>query len=109
MGIQLLFSQYSRKLIDPFGSTNSDGAFPAGDPFLVYPGHDGTPLDSIRHEVSYDGLQDLRTLRLLESKIGREAVFELIGEHLTMEEHPRRDEWLRSLRERVYCRLAEFP
>lgn len=54
----------------------------------------------------YDGLQDLRALRLLESKIGREAVLALIGEHLTMEEYPRRDEWLRGMRERVYRELA---
>ena len=107
-GFNFYFSQYSRKLVDPFGSTDSDGAFPAGDPFLVYPGRGGEPLDSIRHEVFFDGLQDLRALRLLESKIGREAVLELIGERLTMEEYPRRDEWLRGLRERVYRRLAEF-
>ena len=105
-GFNFYFSQYSRKLIDPFASTDSDGAFPAGDPFLVYPGQGGKPLDSIRHEVFYDGLQDLRALRLLESKIGREAVLALIGEHLTMEEYPRRDEWLRGMRERVYRELA---
>ncbi len=54
----------------------------------------------------YDGLQDLRALRLLESKIGREAVLALIGEPLTMKEYPRRDEWLRGVRERVYRELA---
>ena len=105
-GFNFYFSQYSRKLIDPFASTDSDGAFPAGDPFLVYPGRGGKPLDSIRHEVFYDGLQDLRALRLLESKIGREAVLALIGEPLTMKEYPRRDEWLRGVRERVYRELA---
>lgn len=105
-GFNFYFSQYSRKVLAPFASTDSDGAFPAGDPFLVYPGRGGKPLDSIRHEVFYDGLQDLRALRLLESKIGREAVLELIGEHLTMEEYPRRDEWLRGVRERVYRELA---
>ena len=106
-GFNFYFSQYSRKLIDPFASTDSDGAFPAGDPFLVYPGQGGGPLDSIRHEVFFDGLQDLRALRLLESKIGREAVLELIGERLTMEEYPRRDEWLKGMRGRVYHKLAE--
>ena len=106
-GFNFYFSQYSRKLIDPFASTDSDGAFPAGDPFLVYPGQGGGPLDSIRHEVFFDGLQDLRALRLLESKIGREAVLELIGERLTMEEYPRRDEWLKGVRGRVYHKLAE--
>lgn len=105
-GFNFYFSQYSRKVLDPFASTDSDGAFPAGDPFLVYPGRGGEPLDSIRHEVFYDGLQDLRALRLLESKIGREAVLALIGEPLTMKEYPRRDEWLRGVRERVYRELA---
>ena len=81
-GFNFYFSQYSRKLIDPFASTDSDGAFPAGDPFLVYPGRGGKPLDSIRH------------------------VLALIGEPLTMKEYPRRDEWLRGVRERVYRELA---
>ncbi len=107
-GFNFYYSQYSRQLIDPFASTDSGGSFPAGDAFLVYPGRNGEPLDSIRHEVFFDGLQDLRALRLLESKIGREAVLELIGKHLTMEEYPRQDEWLRNLRARVYRKLAEF-
>ena len=34
------------------------------------------------------------------------AVLALIGEPLTMKEYPRRDEWLRGVRERVYRELA---
>lgn len=37
-GFNFYFSQYSKRLIDPFACTDAGGAFPAGDPFMVYPG-----------------------------------------------------------------------
>ena len=64
-GFNFYYSQYSRRFIDPFACTDAGGAFPAGDPFIVYPGENGEPLDSIRHEVFADGLQDLRALQHL--------------------------------------------
>jgi len=110
-GFNFYYSQYSRRLIDPFACTDADGAFPGGDPFLVYPGENGEPLDSIRHEVFFDALQDLRALELLEGKLGREGVLEFLKEgrkeSFRMTDYPRDPEFLLELRPRIYRRLVE--
>ena len=110
-GFNFYYTQYSRQLADPFACTDAGGAFPAGDPFLVYPGPNGEPLDSLRHEVFHDGLQDLRALKLLESRIGREAVLEFLKqgrtERFTMKDYPRDPEYLLGLRPRIYAELAK--
>ena len=53
----------------------------------------------------YEALQDLRALRLLESRIGREKSLEVIhsgiGHTLTMENYPRSSEWIIELRQRI--------
>ena len=96
--------QYSRFPIDPFRVT--DGAFfvPAGDAFLVYPGKEG-PLESIRMEVFYEALQDLRALQSLEIYIGKEAVVSIIEDDLdtpiTFSEYPKDATWLIQKRDRI--------
>ena len=55
-------------------TTDAQGAFPGGDSFSVYPGADGTPLESIRLKVFHHALQDHRALNLLEELGGRELV-----------------------------------
>ena len=79
-GFNFYNSQYSLRLIDPFRITDAGEAFPSGDAFLVYPGPDGTPWDSIRGEVLKEAQQDLRLLHLCESRIGRERTLELLRE-----------------------------
>ncbi len=107
-GYNFWYSQYSIKQIDPFRVTDSGLAFPAGDPFLVYPGPDG-PFDSIRHEVCFDAVQDLRALRALENVIGREKTLDIIERDgiLSMTEYPRSPEWLLETREIINQLLAE--
>lgn len=104
-GYNFWYTQHSLKLdIDPFFVTDAGGCFAGGDPFAVYPGREG-PVDSIRHEVFTEGLQDLRALRLLEKKIGREAVVQMIHEGqegaLSMTHYPKDPAWLLDLRQRV--------
>ena len=67
----------SDEAIDPYMITDGGGAFQSGDAFIVYPGENGA-YDSIRHEVFFDGLQDMRLLYTLESKVGREAVEKML-------------------------------
>lgn len=109
-GYNFWFTQHSLKLdIDPFFTPDAGGCFPGGDPFAVYPGPNG-PIDSIRHEVFAEALQDLRALRLLEEKIGRDAVAALIHEGatapFTMTDYPRDAAWLLDFRQRVNERLS---
>jgi hypothetical protein len=104
-GYNFWFSQWSLdQELDPFKSTDAGGGFASGDAFLVYPGKDG-PLDSIRHEVMFEALQDLRALRKLESLQGRDLTIALIeqdlGYQLSMVCYPRSSEWLLNLRQRV--------
>ena len=76
---------------------------------MVYPGENG-PVDSIRHEVMREALQDLRALKKLETLTGRENVLSLIHEdldyQLAMDSYPRSDKWLLELREKVNRSIA---
>ena len=75
---------------------------------MVYPGKDGTPVESIHHEVFAEGLQDLRALRLLEKLIGTEKVNELLDKatpgrvkKMTMTEYPRGEQNVLKLRKQI--------
>ena len=99
-GYNFYNSQLSIKRIDPYKVTDSDGSFPAGDAFVVYPGKNGTPELSLRLKVFYDGIQDYEALTLLEKKIGREKVLELTGD-ISFSNYPHDNSRLLNLRNRV--------
>lgn len=109
-GFNFWYSQYSAKQIDPFQVTDADCGFPSGDAFVVYPGSDG-PLDSLRWEVFYEGLQDMRALQLLEQLIGREKALEVLeqdlAEPITFKQYPRSIDWLLQVRHRINAAIAE--
>lgn len=100
-GYNFYYSQLSWEKLDPFASPDADGAFPAGDAFLVYPGRDGRPWDSVRNEILGEAMEDLRLLRLLESKIGREAVLDIIGRDITFQNYPKDDQHFLQIFQRV--------
>lgn len=88
--------------VDPYRTTGSDGAFPSGDPFLVYPGADGRPRESIRMMVFYEAMTDLRALSYLESLIGREEVLRQVDlSGVTFDSYPRSADFVRATREKV--------
>jgi hypothetical protein len=110
-GYNFWYSQYSiNQKLDPFKSTDAGRGFASGDAFMVYPGEDG-PIDSIRNEVMFEAVQDLRALRELESLQGREATLALIHDgldyELKMTDYPRSSAWLLELRERVNRAIIE--
>lgn len=103
-GYNFYESFLSKHPVNPFEHTDAGGPFQSGDSFIVYPGEKGA-LDSLRHEVFYDALQDLRALELLESKIGKAAVKEFLrGEGVKegFHEYPRDAVWHMGLRRRIY-------
>lgn len=110
-GYNFYNSQYSLKHINPYEITDAMGAFPSGDPFLVYPREDGSPEESIRMMVHYHALTDLRAMKLLESLTSREYVMELIeedlAEPLTFETYPKSDMYLISLRNCINREIAK--
>lgn len=109
-GHNFWYSQYSKHPIDPFKVTDAGNAFPAGDAFVVYPGKNGVPLNSLRHKVFLDAMQDLRALMLLESKTSRKFVLKLIEQGLdvplSFKTYPHEAEWLLDLRSRVNKEIA---
>lgn len=100
------FAQFSLRAVDPFTETDAGGGFPAGDSFVVYPGPDGQPLNSLRLHVFYDGLQDLLACRLLEDKVSRRKVLSLIGP-ITFRRYPRSARWQLKTRERINRAIAK--
>ena len=106
-GYNFYYSAKSRRLLNPYLENDGDGTFPSGDTFSVYPGREGA-LPSIRLKVFAQALQDVRALELLESKIGKNNVLELIDadNSLTFNKYPRSAEFILAIREKVNERLA---
>ncbi len=77
-GFNFYNAQYSDYPVNPYLSTDADGWVPAGDPFIVYPGEDGTPKESLRLCVMQEAMQDLRAMQLLESRIGHDKAVAVI-------------------------------
>lgn len=104
-GYNFYNSQFSTEHINPYIITDAFNAFPAGDPFLVYPGADKCPEESIRAMVLYEAMTDLRALEYLEELTSKEYVLELIEgelvEPLTFKKYPKSDMYLLGLRNRV--------
>ena len=109
-GFNFYNAQRSVRQIDPFRVTDADGAFPSGDPFLVYPGPGGTPWESIRGEVLKDAWQDLRLLRLYESRFGRARTLALLrqtGGDMTFSRYPTGKDFFARLWTLALARLQE--
>lgn len=104
-GHNFWYSQYSRYTINPFKTTDADNAFPSGDAFVVYPGDNKKPLNSLRNSVFAEALQDLRSLNLLESLTSREYVLNIIERGLdiplTFTTYPREQNWLLNTRKQI--------
>lgn len=90
------------RLIDPF--TDATGAcwpgIPPGDPFEVYPGPDGRPMDSIRWEVFAESLQDYAILQTA----GIKPSDPMLAEIKDYAKFPRSEEWIRKSLARVLAR-----
>lgn len=98
--------------IDPYRTTDGDGTLPSGDPFVVYPGKDGAPEESLRLMLMDEAMSDLCAMNLLEELAGRDAVLKCLGteagEALTFDEYPTGNSYLTSVREKVNRRIEEL-
>lgn len=101
-GFNYYNSRCSTYQVNPYLTTSADLTFPSGDPFSVYPGSNG-PMLSLRTMVFHEALQDISVCRLLEEKIGHDAVVSLIDQEAEMpikfDEYPKRADYLLRLRE----------
>lgn len=111
-GFNFWFSSLSRCALNPYEYTDGCGAYPSGDPFIVYPGKNGNPVPSLRELVFLEGLQDMRALQLLESLTSRKEVLQwltnIAGEEITFRRYPKDAAWLLSFREQLNAKIAEL-
>ena len=100
-GFNFYNSAVSYHPINPYLTTSGDGAYPSGDPFIVYPAGNGV-YPSIRGQVMYEALQDMGVCLALEERIGRDAVVSMIdraaGMPLRFDCYPKGKEFLEGLR-----------
>lgn len=96
-GFNFYYSQHSLYEINPYVTTSTEGIFSSGDAFSVYPGKKG-PLASLRAFVFREALEDIEICRMLEKKIGKGSVVELIekeaGMELTFKQYPHDSEFI---------------
>lgn len=94
------------RAIDPFRDTTAGGGFFGGDPFVVYPGPDGQPWESIRHRVFTEAMDDHRAMQLLASLSGGDVVRSIVDPDgaLTLTTYPSGADHYRQ----VALRLAEM-
>lgn len=105
-GYNFYNSDFSRYPIDPYRSTDADGAFPSGDPFLVYPGKDGKPVDSIRSMLMEKAMADLRVMCCLEKLTDRDTAMKCLMEEengeITFRSFPQSIDYLVQVRKKVH-------
>ena len=84
--------------LDPYAEQDAGmwPAWPAGDPFVVYPGRDA-PVDSLRWEVLAEGLADYALLQTA----GMDREDPLLRPLASLEDYPRDESWLLRLRKQV--------
>jgi hypothetical protein len=84
---------------DPFhdASNASWPGIPYGDPFMIYPGADGKPIDSLRWEVFAESLQDYAILQSAGIKPD-DAMFSDLKSYANF---PKNDDWIKSTMEKI--------
>lgn len=109
-GFNFYFSRFSLYRINPYITTSVDGMYPSGDAFSVYPGND-EPLPSLRALVFREALEDIAVCKLLEQKIGKEAVIDFIekeaGMEITFKTYPKSGEFIDNLMEKMKYMMIE--
>jgi Domain of unknown function (DUF4091) len=87
------------ELVDPFN--DASGALypgiPYGDPFMIYPGADGKPIDSLRWEVFAESLQDYAILQTA----GIKPDDEILSDIKTYAVFPKNEEWIKNALTRI--------
>lgn len=87
------------KIGDPFheGANSAWPSIPYGDPFVIYPGADGQPMDSIRWEVFAEALQDYAILQTA----GIKPDDAMLNDIKTYANFPKREEWISQTLQKV--------
>ncbi len=99
------------EVVNPFFATDAGNAIQGGNGFVVYPGADGKPVDSLRLDVTFNALQDIGAMEVLAGYIGHDTVVELIENCAKMEiklnKYPRNAEFILKMREVINEKIEE--
>ncbi len=108
-GFNFYNSAKSLRHLSPYEVTDADCAFPSGDSFLVYPYENGAIM-SVRGEVIFESLQDMRAMQLLESLVGREKILKKLDKKfgdIRFRFYPRGTEATLAIRETINDMIAK--
>jgi hypothetical protein len=103
-GFNFYNSVHSRRFINPYNNTDSDGAFTAGDAFIVYPNYAEFGANpSLRLYAMGEAFRLSRMLYLYESKAGRDAALAFLDEEgvTGLNVYPKDAGWLDRLTDRL--------
>ena len=108
-GFNFWFTQFSADVINPYIETAAGGAFPSGDPFIVYPlDRRGEVVCSLRLYVFNEGMQDMRALRLLETLTNRQTVVDMLNDIEGFRKYPKNSQYILQLREKINSKISEL-
>ena len=109
-GLNFYNASHSLSQINPYVTTSANGAFPSGDPFILYPALHGA-YPSIRAKVTHEAFGDYELCKTLENYIGRDAVVamidEIAGGDVRLSDYPRDETYLLKLRDAMLARIEE--
>lgn len=93
----------SVSMINPYTDASGDGWVPAGDTFMVYPGRDGKPVESLRLPVFAEAFSDLMALKKCEELCGRDAVLAVIDREcqITFKNYPANNDYILKTRAEI--------
>ena len=110
-GFNYYNNRASGDAINPFLDLGGEDWVPAGDTFIVYPGADGEPLESIRAITMDEVMQDVRAMRLAESYTSHDEVVrameEALGREITFAVCARTADEMLRVREAVNSLIAK--
>lgn len=110
-GYNFYHNRWSYDIINPYLDTSGEYFAPSGDAFLVYPGDDFMPFDSIRIKQMRDAMQDIYILKLCEKLYGRDYVLKIIDDGLEQpidfKKYPHNDAYIVDLMNRVRMAIIE--
>ena len=109
-GYNFWYSQLSKEKVNPYQVSDGGNAFTAGDPFVVYPGENYMPVNSLRLKIFRDAFQDISALNALESLVGREKVMYILEKEgeLTLNKYPRSEQWHFEKRHEINMAIKEI-
>ena len=80
---------------------------------MVYPGKDGIPENSLRHEVFFEALQDQRALQLLERFMSRKQIMKMLDKFapdgkMSMSSYPKGEKNMLAIRKKINAMLKKY-